>query len=367
MESTDRHPPVGEVFRLIDANANRAMEGLRIVEDIARFVHDDEGLTRDYKELRHRLRNLLDALGGLPDRCAFRDTPQDVGTTIEIPSEYRRVSVDDLAATNSQRAQQSLRALEEACKLARPELAPDLERLRYDAYSLEARLLLRGRGERIRRLQACTLCLLMEGMESIDLFRASARAMFSAGVPMIQLRDKRLNDRQLLERAQALSALGHAHQALVIVNDRVDIAVASGADGVHLGQEDLPLPRARRLLGADRLIGISCHSVGQAGDAIAAGADYLGSGPTFPSRTKQFPELKGVPLLVEILKSTTLPVFAIGGISSDNLNGVLDAGGTRVAVSAGIHATPDPPAAARELLRRLHVPRLSSPGLHHAR
>src|SRR5262249_30050308 len=149
---------------------------------------------------------------------------------------------------------------------------------------------------------------------------------------------------------------------LFIVNDRPDIARLSDADGVHLGQDDLPVKEARRVLGPDALIGVSTHSVEQLRQAVLDGADYLGIGPTFPSKTKAFDRFPGLPFLRSATAETSLPAFALGGIGPQNVGLVVEAGARRVAVSAAITKADDPQQAARELRAALEREPLAQVG-----
>ncbi len=161
-------------------------------------------------------------------------------------------------------------------------------------------------------------------------------------------------DRELVARARLLRQLTRDTETLAIVNDRPDIALLSDADGVHVGQDELTVADSRQIVGPDRLIGVSTHSVAQAKQAVCDGADYLGCGPTFPSPTKQFPDFPGLGFLRAVGPALHVPAFAIGGIHSGNLAQVLDTGFRRIAVGAAVTAASDPAAAARSLLQRLH-------------
>ncbi len=142
---------------------------------------------------------------------------------------------------------------------------------------------------------------------------------------------------------------------LIIINDRPDIAAVAGADGVHLGQDGMSVSDARRIVGPRALIGISTHSIEQARTAVLAGANYIGVGPTFPSSTKHFPEFPGVSLLEQVARETRLPAFAIGGINAQNIDQVVAAGFTRIAVGSAVTDAPDPRIAAAELRAMLGV------------
>jgi thiamine-phosphate pyrophosphorylase len=145
---------------------------------------------------------------------------------------------------------------------------------------------------------------------------------------------------------------------LFVVNDRPDIARLVEADGVHLGQDDLPVKEARRIVGADALIGVSTHNLEQLRQAIRDGASYLGVGPTFPSGTKSFDEFPGLAFVRAAVAETSLPVFAIGGINRDRIAEVVAAGARRVAVSSGVAQADDPRRAAVELLAALGYNRM---------
>ncbi len=140
---------------------------------------------------------------------------------------------------------------------------------------------------------------------------------------------------------------------LFIVNDRPDLAVLADADGVHLGQDDLPVSAARRIVGSRALIGVSTHTIEQARQAVNDGADYLGVGPVFPSKTKEFEEFAGLDFVRQVAAEIRIPWYPIGGISLENLAEVQAAGATRVAVSSAVCGADDPAAAARELAMRL--------------
>jgi thiamine-phosphate pyrophosphorylase len=178
-------------------------------------------------------------------------------------------------------------------------------------------------------------------------------SLVSAGVHLIQLRDKRLNDRQLIEVGKQMVQLTRGSNTKFVMNDRVDLALVTNADGVHLGQEDLALKDAIEILGADKIIGISTHTLLQARQATEQGADYIGIGPVFPSATKSFDQFIGPELLAGIAQAVTVTAFAIGGIDLTNVDQVIAAGIRRVAVGSSVCNAVDPHSAAVELLKRL--------------
>jgi len=183
---------------------------------------------------------------------------------------------------------------------------------------------------------------------------AIAEAALAGGADMIQLRDKAGSLRELLPQARAIQALCRARGALFIVNDRVDLALAADADGAHVGQEDLPARSARSLLGNGRILGVSTHSLEQAHEAQAHGADYIGFGPMFATGTKDtgYPA-RGLDALREIRCAVSLPVLAIGGISLENVSAVVEAGATAPAVISAVVRAADIAAAAAAFRQRV--------------
>lgn len=336
--------------RVLDANANRAEEGLRVLEEYARFALEDAQLTADYKQVRH---DLAAAVAAIPDRDRLlaRDTPGDVGTHIDVEDEYHRSGLQQIVLANQKRVEQALRCLEEYAKPRGPAAAQRFETLRYRVYTLARQLHILQHSRTV--LDQRRLYVLVEGQASSDTLAALARTLLAAGADILQLRDKTLGDRELLARARVLRELTQAAGKLLIINDRPDLARLAGADGVHLGQDDLPVRDARAILGPDGLIGVSTHSLAQARQAVADGANYLGCGPTFPSLTKQFETFPGVEFLKQVADEIALPAFAIGGVTLDNLEEVIAAGFSRVAVGAAATKAADPGAVIQRFRQRL--------------
>jgi len=337
-------------LRVLDAAGNRAAEAIRAVEDYVRFVLDDRHLTACCKQLRHALAAALDQIPW-PQRLAARETLADVGTELSVPSEQARAGLADVAGANLARLQEALRTLEEFGKILSADLAGRLEQIRYRAYTLHRAVQITAGS--MARLGSARLYVLVEGCPSEEAFGRLVAWLVESGVDVIQLRDKRLDDRALVARARLLRAATRGTATLFVMNDRPDLAVLADADGVHVGQEELSVKDARTIVGPDRLIGVSTHSIGQARQAVLDGANYLGVGPTFPSATKHFEHFPGLDLVRAVAAEIRLPAFAIGGIDLDNLHAVLETGIGRVAVSAAITAAADPAHAAREFLAQL--------------
>ncbi len=179
--------------------------------------------------------------------------------------------------------------------------------------------------------------------------QAMSRAL-SAGISFFQYRNKRGTRRAIYETANLLSPVAHQAHALFLVNDHADIAEAVDADGVHLGQDDLPIDQARKILGPGKIIGISTHSKEQAMAAERSGADYIGFGPIFPTTTKDAGELQGVNKLKTVKQAVGIPLIAIGGITQTNIAEVIRGGADGAAVISAILSTDDIARASREII-----------------
>lgn len=183
-----------------------------------------------------------------------------------------------------------------------------------------------------------------------------AKELVELEVPLLQLRIKDREDREFARLALEIREITKGTRTLFMVNDRLDIALVSGADGLHLGQDDLPLSLARGILGPEKLIGLSTHSVQEAIEAEALGADYIGLGPIFKTSTKPHLVPKGIALIKEVRKRVNIPIVAIGGINKENVAEVLSSGADGVAVASCLAKTKDLPKAVREINRLTSTP-----------
>ncbi len=183
-----------------------------------------------------------------------------------------------------------------------------------------------------------------------------ASAALDGGATVIQLRDKTATTRTLIEEGQALRTLTHKRGALLIVNDRIDVALAIEADGAHVGQDDMPVALARKLLGPDRILGVSAGNLQQASTAIAGGADYLGIGPIYATNTKaDAREPIGLPILTALAHRYSIPLIAIGSIKAENAAAVVQAGALGIAVISAVTSAVDIVAATRELREAMTI------------
>lgn len=338
--------PDQTTLRILDANYNRATEALRVIEETARFHLESRALSGDLKSLRHDLRTAVAAVPRA-DLLAARDAEGDVGADLATPAESDRADADAVTAAAFKRVQEALRAIEEFGKVLSPDLGRAAERLRFRAYTLEKRVAACAR-PRSRFADARLYVLVTESLCARPWLR-TVRAAVAGGADVIQLREKDLPDADYLRRAEQAREVCAEAGALFVVNDRVAVAQLVHADGVHVGQDDLPPDRVRRLVGERMAVGVSTHSLDQARRAVYDGADYLGVGPMFATTTKPHEPAVGPALAREVAAEIAIPWFALGGVTADNLPTLVDAGVSRIAVTAAVVAAPDPAAAARAL------------------
>jgi thiamine-phosphate pyrophosphorylase len=329
--------------RILDANLDRAREGLRIIEDWCRFGLDSASLVEECKDLRQEL-----ARWHTPDLRAARDTPGDAGTQLTHPQEEHRTDMQQVVQANLCRVEEALRVLEEYGKVYGPTMGNTFKQMRYRVYTLDSQLM---SYQRQQKLHNAHLYLVTSPSDALV---ATVEAALQGGLTLVQYRDKSADDCVRLSNAEQLCQLCHRYGALFIVNDRVDLALAVGADGVHLGQQDIPVALARQLLGPQRLIGRSTHCPDDLHRAIQEEADYIGVGPVYETPTKAGRPAAGLDYVRYAATHATLPWFAIGGIDQHNLLEVLSAGANRTAVVRAIMNAEHPTQVTQDFLAQLN-------------
>jgi thiamine-phosphate pyrophosphorylase len=210
--------------------------------------------------------------------------------------------------------------------------------------------------DRRARLAQARLYFVCDGRPGGRALRDVLPGALAGGVDVFQLRDKHAGDRELLRIAAQARALCHDAGALFVLNDRPDLAVAAGADGVHVGQDDEPVAAARAVLGPDRLVGLSTHGVAQADAAAALDVDYIAVGPVHATPTKLGRPAIGLEPVRHAARTVAVPWFAIGGVDGDTVGAVAAAGASRVVVVRAIAEAADPEQAARDLRAALERP-----------
>lgn len=343
----------GDVLaRLVDANANRAAEALRVLEDWHRFSGPPaDRCAGAIKDLRHGFSAAVRGLGISRDALlSARDAAADAGREGGVRAAH--AGAEGLLAANWRRFAEAARSLEEASRLVSVARARAFQRLRFAGYALERRSGLGlSRAARLARTRLYLIATPRPGWGAARLARVVAAAL-RGGVDLVQLRVKEGADREILALARPLRVLTARVGIPFIVNDRPDLALLAGSDGVHVGQEDLPVAAARRVLGERAIVGLSTHSAAQARAAERAGADYIGFGPLYATPTKPGRPAIGLSDLGRTTRDLPFPVYAIGGVTAGTAARVRRAGAARISVSSAILDSPDPERAARAVLAR---------------
>jgi thiamine-phosphate pyrophosphorylase len=326
---------MNKFLRVIDANINRASEGLRVLEDIFRLFYKNEKFVKEIKDIRHTIRETCSDIKYIQSRDILADSGKDSFTI----TEKNRQTLEDIYFANSKRVQESLRVLEEFFKIENVNKSFIFKKLRFDVYKLEEELF--SVKYKLKKLLNSTNILLYTIVDSRFCLKNRIEAcveILQGGAKIIQLREKVLNDKKFTETAIKIKRLCEDFNALFIVNDRVDIAFASNADGVHLGQDDMPIEFAKDILGFNKIIGLSTHNLEQVKETSKINIDYIGFGPIFPTKSKENPDpVVGTARLRKIKeKYKNLPVCAIGGINFSNINKVIDVKPEMICVMSGI-------------------------------
>jgi len=337
------------LYRMVDANINRAAEGLRVLEDACRFILNNARLTSIIKEWRQKITVLPIDISKklLWQRNSRQDNGKDA-TPIEGATMRNAAS---LVVANSRRVQESLRVLEETAKDLTIGLDSNLyKEARYAFYHIEKDILGHLLRKQYRSMSGRLYIIIDTAVLPVNQILAATEAVLRGGVKIIQLRDKKIMHGQLLEIAIKMCRLCKEYGALFIVNDYADIAVLSQAHGLHLGQQDLPALQARKILPPDALLGISVETAEQAIQAEKNGADYVAVGAIFDTNTKDI-DILGITRLREVLQATALPVWGIGGIKTYNVCQVIAAGAYGVCVVTAVIDQQNIEQAAADLLQ----------------
>lgn len=345
------------IARMLDANLNRLAEALRVAEDVCRFHWNLVGFAAALKNLRHSVFSAL-TTAGIERRVLVRerDIDGDVGRRTESPP-TSTFSPEDLALRNLQRAKEALRVIQECCRNIVPAVEPEIQELRYRLYGEEKGLCwLADRETRTSALIDAKLYFLaMPELTERPLTEVTQSAI-RGGVHVVQLRAKKLADSLFLNLARQLREVTARERCLFVINDRPHIARLVHADGVHLGQDDLPIQEARAIVGDELFVGRSTHSLAQAQEAERQGADYIGVGPVFTTATKENHEpVLGPEAAGAIMKQVQVPAFAIGGIDAERIASVVTAGYSRVAIASAISKADNPEATAQFFVTQLNV------------
>ncbi len=320
-------------FSLIDANLSRAKEGMRVVEDTARFVLRNEVLYVKIRPLRHLLAQLEYMLGGAT-RLTGRDLGQDFGVASQENNMASRRNFWGLIKANFGRLEEALRVLEEYTKIYLPQHYPYFEKLRHDVYRLEFEV-----------LSATPHYWLQLYFESGIVYPVSDGTdeliwLMDHGAKVVQLRNKNGDKNEIYNQAKFLcdyidkkdkTAFDYT-PVLLIIDDCAEVAAKLPVAGIHIGQADMPLIQARKILGSSKIIGKSNNNLEQMKASVAEGADYVSIGPIFPTPIKKDRTPVGVEAIKKIKKEIFIPWVAIGGINKENAPELYAAGANNIAL-----------------------------------
>ncbi len=331
------------IYAAIDANLNRALEGVRVCEDVMRFCLRRSDLSTRLKETRHRI---ADAAKSFPSGMLLhgRDVEGDSQKFVDLGGEGTRGSLADLFSSNLHRAMEAVRSLEEFGKLAVPELNDNpFQRIRFALYELEhdaAPLLMRQAV--MDRFNRSLYAILDSSHVTRNNFDDAVTKMIRGGASIIQLRMKESGKEEILTAARDLATLCREGKALFIVNDHVDVAVLAGADGVHLGLNDLRACEARKLIPPGMIIGITAYTADDPKRAESDGADYVAVGPVFDTMYNSASgpvNLKGVgaEMISRARAAVSIPIVAIGGITPDGAVKAITAGADSIAAASYLY------------------------------
>ena len=334
------------IYQIIDANLDRAREGLRVLEDWARFGLGENDFVVKIKNFRQILgKNHLEVYK------QSRNHIEDQCKGLTHQEQIKRRTPEQIISSNSGRIQEALRVIEEFSRLHNHELSKIASEIRYEIYTLEIDLLKLSKFKNSQKiLRENDLYIITDQKENL---LEIIEEILQAGVKIIQHRFKTGTDKDHLQEAIQIKNLCKKYNSLFIINDRVDIALASNADGIHLGQDDLDLKTARKLLGYSKIIGISANNKIDISNAIKEDCDYIGIGPVFETETKKNKKPIGIEMIKTLTKDLNIPWFAIGGIKKNNISLLKCNGFKKIALVSELMNSEDPKEKAIMILKEL--------------
>jgi len=340
------------VYRIIDANFNRAREAARVIEEFCRFYLNSDLLTDRAKRLRHKLCSAISQLDQ-SKLIASRDTVGDVGVGAKVEGQLKRENLRDCLLAGCKRLPEALRAIAEVSCTIDPSVAEAVESIRYEAYTLEKDIITFS--DTVEKYKRVLLYVIITSELPAEIISLTQYCV-TGQADCIQLRAKGVDDDKLFALAEQFAGICRDGGVLSIINDRADIAIAAGADGVHLGQHELGIEQVRKLQLSPLIIGKTTHSAEQLKAACEQCATYVSLGPVFKTDTKPNIVPTGIKYVtegIEMLSNTGIQHAAIGGITENNVEQVLQAGARTIAVCAAVAQSKDPVLACQRLKKKI--------------
>lgn len=323
---------------------NRFREGLRVIEETVRFILNDCELAKEIKRIREEYRSIVCYFGD--DILQHRDSQTDIGKSNDFDFSIRR-NIKDVVLRSFGRAEESMRVIEEYGKIINKDVSVKAKTIRFHLYALEKETI--NKLNKIIKSFGNDYGLYLILTNPNVGYQKLAKIAVDEGVCVIQLRDKSLDDNKLLRLAKELRGITQDSDTLFIVNDRVDIAILSEADGVHVGKNDISVSDIRKL--SQRLIiGKSTHTLGQLKSVLSEYPDYVGIGPIFKTNTKKVPDkILGVYNAKIMMEYSNIPSVGIGGINDQNIEDVLNIGFRNFSIIKHINISENPKNAIRKI------------------
>lgn len=319
-------------YRIIDANINIVSEGIKVLEDISRFILENVETTEQLRELRHNVRNSY-----IDERLIIeRDFCNDLDyEKIDFNQIEQRNTTEEVITDNFKRIQEGLRSIEEALKiLGNYSISKKFESMRYKSYQIEKEFFIKKQMFNTD-IYGIAGEIFSQGKDTIS----TVKEMIDANIKVIQYREKNRTKKEKYDDCKAIRQLTRDKKVIFIVNDDVDIAMSVDADGVHIGQDDMPLTQVRKIVG-NKIIGCSTHNRQQALIAVMNGADYIGVGPIFNAK-ENVEHSDGLDYLKWVSENIKIPHVAIGGINSSNIEHVHNNGGKCFAMQSEFVSSQD--------------------------
>jgi thiamine-phosphate pyrophosphorylase len=318
------------------------------MEEFCRFSLNSAPLSERTKQLRHQLCSVIGRLdkGSL---ISSRDTVGDVGVGLQVDEQLSRSSLEDCLIAASKRLTEALRVMAEVTEPMDSFVSEAIEKIRYAVYTLEKDIFVFGNP--IEKFKHVNLYIVISSNLPLEVISLTEKCVLG-GADCIQLRAKDIEDRKLYMVAREFVEICRSYNVLSVINDRIDIAIASGADGVHLGWNDLSVEQARELELRPLIIGKTTHSMEQLEETCHSRPTYVSLGPVYPTTTKPSLTAAGLDYVtagVKKLKDSGIGHSAIGGITEDNVEKVLEAGARTIAVCSAVTESADPRGTCQDL------------------